>query len=204
MLESFYHGIILGLGVAVPFGPMNVLILSYALRSFKNAFALGLGAMSADIIYLALLCFGVLKLLDFPMAKKIIAIFGFVFLTYMAYNMIRSKKSLNIKKDSIKEDNIKNYIKSYFKGLGLNLFNPFIIGFWLSVSLLFSHNASPFMMSLGLFIAILAWIFALSYFVARFARIFTNGVVFCINIISALIIEYFALLLIYTEFKSIF
>ncbi|MCR2095221.1 LysE family transporter, partial [Campylobacter upsaliensis] len=52
-------GVLLGIGVAVPFGPVNLLILSYALSSFKKAFFLGLGALVADAFYLLLLSFGI-------------------------------------------------------------------------------------------------------------------------------------------------
>ena len=40
----------MGLGVSVPIGPVNVLIMSYALRSYTKALCLGLGAMSADML----------------------------------------------------------------------------------------------------------------------------------------------------------
>ncbi|MBF7044856.1 lysine transporter LysE, partial [Campylobacter volucris] len=50
MLEIVLNGIILGMAVSVPFGPVNILILNTALSSFKSAFCIGLGALSADIL----------------------------------------------------------------------------------------------------------------------------------------------------------
>ena len=64
MFKSLLDGILLGIGVAVPFGPVNLLILSYALSSFKKAFFLGLGALVADAFYLLLLSFGILHFLN--------------------------------------------------------------------------------------------------------------------------------------------
>ena len=197
MLEPLFQGILLGLGVAVPFGPLNILILSYALKSFKNAFATGLGAMSADILYLLLLLFGALKFLTNDTANKLIAILGFLFLSYMAFSMLKAKpKALEFSDKKAHE----SVVKSFIKGFGLNLFNPFIIGFWASVSLVFSQTQSPQMMVLGLFVAIFSWVFSLSFFVAKFAHKFTAKIVRIINIISAFIIEYFALLLLYKVF----
>ena len=197
MIESLFQGVLLGLGVAVPFGPLNVLILSYALRSIKNAFALGLGAMSADIFYLLLLLFGLLRFLNSHILQQIIALFGFVFLSFMAFSLLKSKaKALQIKQNSANE----SIVKSYFKGFVLNLLNPFIIAFWASVSLIFSQNESKAFMVLGLFVVIFAWVFSLSYFVAKFAHKFNARIVRAINLISALIIEYFALLLVYKVF----
>lgn len=197
MLESFLQGILLGFGVAVPFGPLNVLIVSYALNSFKNAFALGLGAMSADIFYLLLLLFGLLQFLRNEIITKIIALCGFVFLSFMAFSMLKNKaQALKFKQNSTDE----NVLKSYIKGFILNLFNPFIIGFWVSVSLIFSRNESQIFMVFGLFVAILLWIFSLSFFVAKFTHFFTIRVLRLINIVSAVIIEYFALVLVYKVF----
>lgn len=197
MLESFLQGILLGFGVAVPFGPLNVLIVSYALNSFKNAFTLGLGAMSADIFYLLLLLFGLLQFLRNEILTKIIALCGFVFLSFMAFSMLKNKaQTLKFKQNSTDE----NVLKSYIKGFILNLFNPFIIGFWVSVSLIFSRNESQIFMVFGLFVAILLWIFSLSFFVAKFTHFFTIRVLRLINIVSAVIIEYFALVLVYKVF----
>ena len=197
MLESLFQGALLGLGVAVPFGPLNVLILSYALKSFKNAFATGLGAMSADIFYLILLLFGVLIFLTNETFNKIIAILGFLFLSYMAFSMLKVKpKALEFSDKKAQE----SVAKSFIKGFTLNLFNPYVIGFWASVSLIFSQNAHPALTVLGLFAAIFAWVFSLSFFVAKFAHKFTAKIIRIINIISAIIIEYFALLLLYKVF----
>ncbi|MCG4135142.1 lysine transporter LysE, partial [Campylobacter jejuni] len=46
MFDSFLSGVFLGFGVSVPFGPVNILILTYALKAFKNSIAVGLGAFS--------------------------------------------------------------------------------------------------------------------------------------------------------------
>ncbi|MCW1595473.1 hypothetical protein OLV20_00235 [Campylobacter jejuni] len=36
MFDSFLSGVFLGFGVSVPFGPVNILILTYALKAFKK------------------------------------------------------------------------------------------------------------------------------------------------------------------------
>lgn len=64
MFDSFLSGVFLGFGVSVPFGPINILILTYALKAFKNSIAVGLGAFSVDLLYLLLLQFGLLNFLD--------------------------------------------------------------------------------------------------------------------------------------------
>ncbi|MCW1361108.1 LysE family transporter [Campylobacter sp. US33a] len=197
MFESLLNGIILGLGVCVPFGPVNILILTYALTSFKNAFSVGLGAMLADVIYLLLLNFGILKFLNNEFFLKILAVFGFCFLSYIAFLTLKAKaKNLELRGKSVKE----NIGKSFFKGLMLNITNPYIIGFWLSVATLSASNAYPLAMAFGLIFIIFIWVFSLSFFVGKYSYLFSAKVIFLINVVSAIIIEYFALNLLYRTF----
>ncbi|EAH4647988.1 lysine transporter LysE [Campylobacter jejuni] len=197
MFDSFLSGVFLGFGVSVPFGPVNILILTYALKAFKNSIAVGLGAFSIDMLYLFLLQFGLLNFLDNVIFMRFLAIFGFCFLSYMAYLMLRKKKeSLNLEHKEFKE----SLLKSYIKGAFLNGSNPFVIGFWLSATSVVLSSDHAYLMTLGLVVAILFWVSALAFVVARYSHVFSAKVVFIINIISAIIIEYFALNLLYKTF----
>ncbi|EPP7270824.1 LysE family transporter [Campylobacter coli] len=197
MFDSFLSGVFLGFGVSVPFGPINILILTYALKAFKNSIAVGLGAFSVDLLYLLLLQFGLLNFLDNVIFMRSLAIFGFCFLTYMAYLMLRKKKeSLNLEHKEFKE----SLLKSYIKGAFLNGSNPFVIGFWLSAAGIVLSNQHAYSTILGLVVAILFWIGALAFVVAKYSYLFSAKVIRIINIVSALIIEYFALSLLYKTF----
>lgn len=197
MFDSFLSGVFLGFGVSVPFGPVNILILTYALKAFKNSIAVGLGAFSIDMLYLFLLQFGLLNFLDNVIFMRFLAIFGFCFLTYMAYLMLRKKKeSLNLEHKEFKE----SLLKSYIKGIILNGSNPYVIGFWLSATGIVLSNQHAYSTILGLVVAILFWIGALALVVAKYSYLFSAKVICIINIVSALIIEYFALSLLYKTF----
>ncbi|EGT0736347.1 LysE family transporter [Campylobacter coli] len=197
MFDSFLSGVFLGFGVSVPFGPVNILILTYALKAFKNSIAVGLGAFSIDMLYLFLLQFGLLNFLGNVIFMRSLAIFGFCFLTYMAYLMLRKKKeSLNLEHKEFKE----SLLKSYIKGIILNGSNPYVIGFWLSATGIVLSNQHAYSTILGLVVAILFWIGALAFVVAKYSYLFSAKVIRIINIVSASIIEYFALSLLYKTF----
>ncbi|MCX2683149.1 LysE family transporter [Campylobacter sp. MIT 21-1685] len=196
MLESFVNGVILGIGVSVPFGPVNMLIINSALHSFKNAFCIGFGALIADIIYLGLVNFGILQFMNTEFLQ-LLGIFGFCFLSYLAFLNVKNKpQKLKLNTTQIQEKPLKNCMKGIF----LNLTNPYVIGFWISVATLSTSHLYPFLLNLGLICFIFLWIFSLSFFVGKFSHFFSAKVIYLINIFSALIIEYFALSLLYKTF----
>ncbi|EGP2595982.1 TPA: LysE family transporter [Campylobacter coli] len=198
MFDSFLNGLFLGFGVSVPFGPINILILTYALKAFKNSIAVGLGAFSVDLLYLLLLQFGLLNFLDNVIFMRALAIFGFCFLSYMAYLMLK-KKNEDLHLDQHK-DFKESLLKSYIKGIILNGSNPYVIGFWLSATGIVLNNQHAYSTIAGLVVAILFWIGTLAFIVAKYSYLFSAKVIRIINIVSALIIEYFALSLLYKTF----
>lgn len=182
----------MGLGVSVPIGPVNVLIMSYALRSYTKALCLGLGAMSADMLYLALSAFGISQLAKIPIVFACISIFGACFLLYTAHatwhGATRSVQPASVEACS--------GVALYGKGFLINLLNPYVIMFWLSVSA--SIGREHFGLALaGLVCGILGWIalFALAVYKSR-AKI-SDRAARAFAYISAFILVFFALKLLY-------
>ena len=191
-MQSFIQGILMGLGVSVPIGPVNVLIMSYALRSYTKALCLGLGAMSADMLYLALSAFGISQLAKIPIVFACISVFGAAFLLYIALGIYRQAK----RSVQIQSAERGSHVAVFGKGFLLNIFNPYVIMFWLSVSV--SIGREHFGLALaGLVCGILSWItlFALAVYKSR-AKI-SDRAARAFAYISALILLFFALKLIY-------
>ena len=191
-MQPFVQGILMGLGVSVPIGPVNVLIMSYALRSYTKALCLGLGAMSADMLYLALSAFGISQLAKIPIVFACISVFGAAFLLYIALGIYRDTKR-SVRLQSVERG---SHVAVFGKGFLLNIFNPYVIMFWLSVSA--SIGRERFGLALaGLVCGILSWItlFALAVYKSR-AKI-SDRAARAFAYISALILLFFALKLIY-------
>ena len=191
-MQPFVQGVLMGLGVSVPIGPVNVLIMSYALRSYTKALCLGLGAMSADMLYLALSAFGISQLAKIPIVFTCISVFGAAFLLYIALGIYRQAK----RSVQIQSVELGSHVAVFGKGFLLNIFNPYVIMFWLSVSA--SIGRERFGLALaGLVCGILSWItlFALAVYKSR-AKI-SDRAARAFAYISALILLFFALKLIY-------
>ena len=99
MLHQFIFGLLLGLGAAIPLGPMNLEIIRRNLR-FGSVYgiALGLGACSADVTYLVLLSLGALSILTHPLILQVIGVIGSSILLWFGYSALRLKATLGREK----------------------------------------------------------------------------------------------------------
>ncbi len=191
MLASYLQGFVFGLGAAVPLGPINVLIMSTALRSYPAAVAFGAGAMSADATYLTLLLFGLLRLFDHPAILTTLAVAGSGFLLYMSYGIWCHRH------DPIHTQRIEHappIVSNYFKGLGLTLFNPYTIVFWLSVSTYIqTAHLQPGWTIFGMFSGIMLWITLMPLLIHKTRHLFSQKTVTVISIASAAILAFFGM-----------
>jgi L-lysine exporter family protein LysE/ArgO len=192
MAEAFVEGFVLGLGAAVPLGPVNILIMTNALKNYKNAVSIGFGAMSADITYLTLVIFGMFVFMQNKTIQMALTIFGSLFLLYIAYLIFKGRNDkIDIK--SNEEVSKTTILKNYLKGYTITLLNPYTIGFWVSVSAyIVSKNLSFVFTLLGLFCAILLWITLMPLLVYKTKHLFSQVVVKYISIIASSIMLFFA------------
>ena len=197
-MDSFITGILLGLGVAIPIGPLNILIMNYSLSSFGRGFALGMGAMSADILYFVLLSLGVLVVFDNTWIFKSIAIFGAIFLLYMAWACYKNASKMLAKISNTERG--ESLLACYLKGLGLNSINPFIVGFWLSLSSVVVSSANWMIAALGVLLALFAWVLGLSILTSLARRIISAKVARIFSYVSAVLMLFFTAFLIYNTF----
>lgn len=197
-MDSFITGVLLGLGVAIPIGPLNILIMNYSLSSFGRGFALGMGAMSADILYFVLLSLGVLVVFDNTWIFKSIAIFGAIFLLYMAWACYKNASKMLAKISNTERG--ESLLACYLKGLGLNSINPFIVGFWLSLSSVVASSANWMIAALGVLLALFAWVLGLSLATSLARRIISAKVARIFSYVSAVLMLFFTAFLIYNTF----
>ncbi len=199
MISSIFSGITLGFGAAVPLGPINVIIMTNALRSYKSAVAVGLGAMSADLIYFISLYFLGSAFAKNPTVAKLLALFGSSFLLYLAWLIFKGRNTPIIIENQ--KSSFKDLAKNYLKGLSLTLLNPYTVAFWLSItSLITTTNLNPIATIFGIIAAISSWITIMPLIVHKTKHLFTQKVNWYFSLFSASIMLFFAITIVLDNF----
>jgi L-lysine exporter family protein LysE/ArgO len=162
-VKLLFIGILLGLGAAIPIGPVNLEMIRRNIR-FGTSFGIitGLGACIADLTYLILLCLGALTLLQYPTVLRTIGFVGALILAWFAINAFRSKIT-DIPEHFVYPSLWRQGIEGYF----ITLINPYTILFWASVSsqISFSASENENMMLLGgtgVIIGTVSWVLILN------------------------------------------
>ena len=125
------QGLALGLGAAVPIGPVNVEIARRVLRNgFRTGFALGCGAVTIDVTYAILSSLGLRPILGhrwFEIPLEIAGIALLMFLGLMSVKSARQAMRSDPLKDPPKPGSVHG---AYLTGLLMTLLNPMTLAFW--------------------------------------------------------------------------
>ncbi|MEO2203544.1 LysE family transporter [Paenibacillus pabuli] len=183
--------IFLGISLSAPIGPINAAQLDKGIRGgFMPAWFVGLGAIAADIIYMLLVYFGVIHLLDLPFVKAFLWLFGFFVLVYTGVESIKNAGNLT---QTELRGNESVLSKSFMSGFLMSLFNPLSIMFWLGIYgsiLAKAVNDSTLEQTLinsgAVILGILIWDIFMAAAASLFRKYLTSGVLKAISIISGL------------------
>ena len=90
LLSTFLAGVVFGLALAAPPGPMNAVIADESvLRGWTSGFKAGLGAMIADLVFLGLALAGAVAVLErAPTLRDAMVAVGGVLMLYFAYGAL--------------------------------------------------------------------------------------------------------------------
>ncbi len=202
-MESFISGFWLGIGAAVPIGPINVMIMQESLKRYTPAVAIGAGAMSADLSYLSLILIGVMGFAHNKIFITSVGLFGSVFLLYMAWSIFGSLKE-PVKRVDLKELDTKSLGAFWLKGYLMTLLNPYTVLFWLSLSAYIgTKGLDPLFTIIGLLSAISMWIILMPYAIYKSKHLISQRVAEILSMVSAIILLFFALSMIYNVMLEI-
>lgn len=148
-------GMVLGITLAAPPGPMMAFITSLSVDSWKRGFLAGMGALSADGV-LAAIVFGVSSTIDLGPFVRYIYVLGAVVMFGFGLLILRSRERV--------PPQARPGWQVYLQGLGLGLSNPFQILWWFSAGLAFAY-AGGALLFLGLGSAIVAFVLGYTYLI---------------------------------------
>lgn len=203
-MNSFLSYVLLGLSLSAPIGPVNAAQLDKGIRGgFLHAWFVGLGALSADLLYMLLVYFGVVHFLNTPFMKSFLWLFGFFVLTYIGIDSL--KQAGKIPGGEMRGS--EPLRKSFLSGLFMSVSNPLSILFWLGIygSVLAQAAAQMrtqdlIINSSAIIVGLLVWDFTMAGFASVFRKLLTNRVVMLISILSGLSLIGFGLYFGYQAF----
>jgi len=202
----FIQGILIGLFVSIPMGPVGVLCIQRTLqRGRLSGFVSGLGAAAADTLFASIAGLGLTLVSDFFKEQKMwIMLVGAVILIVLGLRMFFRN---TIKQVRSYKYNQSNLISDFVSVFALTITNPLTIIFYgiilASLGLVQDNMISLGMVLFGIFCGAISVWFVLSTFVNLFRKHFHLRVIFYINKIAGVIIVLFGLFAIYNAFSPV-
>lgn len=196
-VSFLYKGIILGIFVSAPVGPIGILCINRTLKKgYVSGLVSGLGATTADFFFGLIVGLGINIVSGFLMAyQNWIHAIGVIFLFFVGFKTILKKQ---IAPDLILPES-KGLFKDYLTTFFLTLTNPLTIFFFiavfagLGVSNIETMQAIPLL--LGVLVGSGGWWFILCGFTSKFKKNLGWGVLKRIDLISGFAILCFALVI---------
>jgi threonine/homoserine/homoserine lactone efflux protein len=188
-----FKGIILGLCISAPIGPVGVICIRRTLHYGRlSGFFSGLGATIADTVFAIVSAFGLSLVSDFIDAKRFwLLIFGGLFLCYLGIQIFFSKPA-----ETRKTVSHKTLIGDFLSTFLLTVANPLIILIFFAVFAglgLSEHQKDAIPLVLGVFLGTLLWWIVLGQVVALVRRKIGQRTMVWINRVAGLIILSFGI-----------
>lgn len=190
-MNSIFAYIFLGVSLAAPVGPVNAAQLDTGIKNgFFHAWIFGIGALTADVLYMILVYFGVGQIIDSPLIQIILWAFGCFVLTYTGVESLLTLHKIEIDLKLGKKVRIK---RSLVSGFFMSLLNPLTILFWLGIyGSVLAENSSNLSMnqviiySVAIIVGIILWDTTMATISSGARRLLSTKLLKIISIFSAL------------------
>jgi len=135
MLMIIFLGLLVGFVAAVPIGPLNIFVISQALKhDFLHSFLPGLIASFLDVIY----CFAAIKGISYvsftsTRFSSLMKFIGAVLLTAISIQLIKQSK-IPDEKTFVRRSPNSTYSRPILTAFFLYVSNPILYAFWLAAA----------------------------------------------------------------------
>ena len=130
VIASLVTGVVFGIALAAPPGPMNAIIAEESvLRGWLAGFKAGLGAMIADVLFFVLAFVGVAAVVERiePLQSGLYLLGGLLMLVFAVDAWQEARAATSFTGD------LEGAATGFQKAFALSVTNPYQIGFWLTV-----------------------------------------------------------------------
>ena len=173
MLEIILKGILIGLCISVPVGPIGMLVIQRTLnRGRKFGIATGLGASMSDLFYTIITLFFLSFVIDFIEAHRfIIELVGSLVVIFFGYFIYKNNPAVQPKPNETVQHNVyRDFISSFVLTFSNPLFLFVLIALFARIKFIHS-GTSLFETILGILAILIGatlWWMTLTYIVSHF------------------------------------
>ncbi len=163
MFGAIIQQIVLGISLAAPVGPINIEMLKRGIeRGFWHAWVVGIGGMTADILFMLLIYFGLSSLFMYTYVQAFMYCTGFFLLFYLGFQSV--KQGISHSNMEYKKEEVGGLKQSFMAGFLIAISNPLNLVFWFGIygstlsSLLTKvTKQEAFLYSLCIIVGIILW-----------------------------------------------
>lgn len=193
MLGLLGKGIIIGILVSAPMGPIGILCIQRTLSKGRwHGFVSGLGAALSDVIYAALTVFFMGLVINFiEVHQQYLEIFGSIVLGIFGYFIFRNNPVKNLHKS---QSTKRTYLQDFATAFLLTFSNILIVFLYIGLFAQFtfilpSHSVLQSLEGLsGIALGAILWWFVITYIVSKLRRWFNiRGVRLLNQIVGSII-----------------
>lgn len=132
MFGAIIQQIVLGISLAAPVGPINIEMLKRGIeRGFWHAWIVGIGGMTADILFMLLIYFGLSSVFMYTYVQAFMYCAGFFLLFYLGFQSV--KQGISHSNMEYKQEEIGGLKQSFMAGFLIAISNPLNLVFWFGI-----------------------------------------------------------------------
>jgi threonine/homoserine/homoserine lactone efflux protein len=193
LIEILLKGILLGLAVSMPLGPIGIILINRTIkRGMLSGFFSGLGLASADTLLAVLAALGFNVILSFINQERfIISVIAGLIIIGIGLKIFLSNPVKDIRN---REKANKSLWRDYYSVFVLSISNPYTIFIFVAFFSGVHINGNvkpelvPFFLIPGVLIGTITWWFFLSYFVSRFKKNIRLRVIVRVNKVAGIVV----------------
>ena len=208
VLEILLKGIILGLTVSMPLGPIGIIMINRTIkRGMLSGFFSGLGMASADTLLAILAGIGFTVIVSFINKEMfIISLIAGVIIIGVGLKVFLSNPVKDMRNREMAN---KSLWRDYYSVFVLSISNPYTIFIFVAFFSGVHINGNvkpelvPFFLIPGVFVGAISWWFFLSYFVSRFKKKIRLRLIVRINKVAGIVVIVIGIIVLLSVFTPL-